>query len=105
MQDRLASLMKFLEESPADAFLLFALAQEYARLGETDKAIETYQSLLAMHPDYVASYYHLAKLQVLLGKTDDAVHTYTKGMEVALAQGDHHAHAELQMAYQELLEM
>jgi tetratricopeptide (TPR) repeat protein len=96
--------MKFLEENPEDAFLLFALAQEYARLGSAEEAIVSYQRLLTLHPDYVASYYHLAKLQVILGKTEDAVHTYTKGMEVALGQGDHHAHGELQMAYQALLD-
>jgi len=104
MQDRLNSLIEFLEETPEDAFLLFALAQEYARLGETDKAIESYQKLTALHPDYVASYYQLAKLLVLTEKHEDAAHTYKKGIHVALAQGDHHAHGELNAAYQNFLD-
>jgi len=54
--------MTFLEASPDDSFLLFAIAKEHEKAGATDEALEYYLKLTATDPDYVGTYYHLGKL-------------------------------------------
>jgi tetratricopeptide (TPR) repeat protein len=64
------------------------------------KAIE----LLNNEPDYVGSYYHLAKLYERNQQTDAAIEIYTKGMEVAKKLKDNHNLNELRSAYDNLVD-
>jgi tetratricopeptide (TPR) repeat protein len=96
---RLDKLLEFLKNEPDDAFLHYALATEYLRLNETDKALEYYEGLLANHPGYVGTYYHLGKLYEALNRKDDAIQTYETGMKTAREQRDNHAFAELQAVH------
>ena len=96
--DRLASLLDFLRDDPDDAFTRFALAQEYAKRGDSDAALQYYEGLVADQPSYVGTYYHLGKLYEALDRSDEAEATYRAGMEVAQKEGDLHARAELQSA-------
>jgi len=100
--DRLAQLLKFLEEDPEDPFTLYALATEY-RSSDKAKAMLFYEQLLAEHKDYVGTYYHAAKLYEELGQNDTAEHTYKKGMQVSRQQGNLHAFSELQQAYNKMM--
>ena len=93
--DRLLQLLEMLEESPGDAFLLFATAKEYEVLGDPEQALEYYQLLLDTDPAYVGLYYHLGKLLEKQGQANAALEIYQKGMEVATAQHDRHAYNEL----------
>jgi tetratricopeptide (TPR) repeat protein len=99
--NRLEKLLEFLQNEPEDEFLLYALATEYLRLNETDKALQYYQNLVDNHPDYVGTYYHLGKLYEALDRKPDAISTYEKGMEVAKRKRDNHAFSELQAIYRE----
>ncbi len=92
---RLIQLKAFLEESPNDSFILFAIAKEYEGLGVDALALEYYLKIVAVEPDYVGTYYHLAKLYEHLEERDLALQTYEKGMTVARKMGDHHALSEL----------
>lgn len=96
--DRLAALLQFYEEDPDDPFTRFALAREYLKAGDTARARDFFESLVADRPDYVGAYYHLGKLYEQLGQKADAVATYRRGIEVAGRQRDAHARAELQDA-------
>jgi tetratricopeptide (TPR) repeat protein len=98
---RLDKLLEFLQNEPGDAFLKYALATEYLRLNETDKALQYYENLMNEHPDYVGTYYHLGKLYEALNRKPDAISTYEKGMEAAKKQRDNHAFSELQAVYRE----
>ena len=100
--ERLAQLFKFLEEDPKDPFTLYAIAMEFQK---TDPlvALKYYEQLLAEHEEYVGTYYHAAKLYAELDKTEEAAATFKKGMLIAQKQADHHAHRELQNAYNEFL--
>ncbi len=96
--DRIQQLLAFKQEEPNDPFLWYSLALEYQK---TDLALaeEHFVHLLKNHPDYVATYYHLAKLWVKMEKIDDAKAVYEKGMEVAQKVHDQHIFKELKSAY------
>lgn len=97
-QDRLTHLLQFYEEDPNDPFTRFALAQEYVKRGEPEKALGIYEKLTIDHPDYVGTYYHLGKLYEGLGRKEQAIATYRTGIAAAQRLRDFHARAELQDA-------
>ena len=100
--DRIEKLMAFLEDSPTDSFLQHALALEYIKTGEDSRARTLFEEILQREPDYIGSYYHLAKLLERLGETESAIAWYEKGMEAARLKGDNHALGELRGAWEEL---
>jgi hypothetical protein len=55
-----------------------------------------------MNPNYIGTYYHLAKLLETLQKTDQAIAVYEQGMEQAKLQNDQHSLNELRAAYEDL---
>lgn len=101
--DRINRIQEFLKASPNDNFLRHALALEYIKIGEDQQARELFTTILTENPDYVGSYYHLAKLLEKLGLTQEAISWYEKGMEAAKAAKDQHAYNELQAAYEDLV--
>jgi Tfp pilus assembly protein PilF len=102
--DRLEKLKELLKAGPTDSFLNHALALEYLKLNEINSAREVFETLLDRDPDYVGSYYHLAKLLEGAGETNLAVKWYEKGMEKARRAGDNHSFNELQAAYEDLVD-
>jgi len=96
--NRIDTLLKFLEDDPQDSFIMFALAKEYEKIGTLKKAHDTYNKLKDMDPDYVGLYYHLAALQIELAMPEKALETYDKGIEVAKKVADFHALSELHTA-------
>lgn len=103
MVSRLEKLETLLAGSPNDPFLKHAIALEYQKLGKDEKAKNIFESLLTKTPEYVGSYYQLAKLLERLGKNDEAIEWYLKGMKVATELNDKHSYNELLLAYEELL--
>ncbi|MFL9484979.1 hypothetical protein ACI6Q2_19495 [Chitinophagaceae bacterium LWZ2-11] len=101
--DRIERINEFLKSSPKDNFLRHALALEYLKIGEDIKAKELFVSILNEFPDYIGSYYHLAKLLEKLEETEEAIKYYEKGMAVAKEIKDQHAYNELQAAYEDLI--
>ena len=101
--DRIEKIKEFLKASPTDNFLQHALALEYNKRGEEDKAQILFEEILTRDPGYIGSYYHLAKLLEHTGDTEGAIKWYEKGMEVAQKAGDNHALSELKSAYEELI--
>ena len=102
MSKRLKQLMGFLESSPNEPFILFAIAKEYEGLGDKPEALKYYLMLQKTSPDYVGTYYHLGKLYEQLQDDKKAFLTYKKGIEVAKIAGDKHSIAELHSAKIEL---
>lgn len=101
--NRIAKIKEFLQENPADNFLRHALALEHIKEGDDAAARSLFEAILSQSPDYVGSYYHLAKLLERAGETDGAIAWYEKGMAAAKAAGDQHAYNELQGAYEDLV--
>ena len=98
---RLDKLLEFIKNEPEDEFLKYALATEYLRLNQVDKALTYYEDLVTNHPGYVGTYYHLGKLYEALNRKPDAITTYENGMTIAKQKRDNHAFSELQAVYRQ----
>jgi tetratricopeptide (TPR) repeat protein len=100
---RLDKLLEFIKNEPDDEFLKYALATEYLRLNQADKALSYYEDLVNNHPGYTGTYYHLGKLYEALNRKEEAISTYEKGMEITKAKRDNHSFSELQAVYREAI--
>ena len=105
MSNRLQQLIDFLQESPNDPFLFYALATEHLKLGHTDEALRHFEALVSDHPEYVGTYYHLGKLYEALGRKEEATMIYEQGMQAARNKRDMHALSELQAAHRAATDM
>lgn len=101
--ERIEKLQEFLRSSPNDSFLKHALALEYIKLKDDQTARQLFEDILSKSPDYIGSYYHLAKLLERIGDTEAAIKCYEKGMTAAKEAKDQHAYNELQAAYEDLV--
>jgi Tfp pilus assembly protein PilF len=104
LMDRVARIMELLKASPADSFLQHALALEHVKTGNETAARQLFESILKGDPNYVGSYYHLAKLLERTGQQKLAIAWYEKGMTACRAMNDNHAYAELKAAYEDLVD-
>ena len=100
---RIERIIEFLNQQPKDNFLRHALALEYIKLGELIKARDLFIEVLTESPNYIGSYYHLAKCLVDLQEIEAAIQWYEKGMEAAKLAKDDHAYRELLAAYEDLV--
>jgi len=101
--NRIEKLQEFLTANPKDNFLRHALALEYIKIGNDADAKTLFETILTESPDYIGSYYHLAKLLERTGDNTNAIAWYEKGMQAAKAAKDNHAYNELQAAYEDLV--
>jgi tetratricopeptide (TPR) repeat protein len=101
--NRIEQIQQLLLQTPTDNFLRHALALEYIKLGKLPEAQQLFEAILTASPNYIGSYYHLAKLLANQNKTVEAIAWYQKGMEAAKAAKDQHAYNELQSAYEDLV--
>ncbi|MEY4041645.1 MAG: hypothetical protein EBR94_04060 [Bacteroidetes bacterium] len=99
---RIEQIRQFLQESPNDSFLRYALAQELQKQGDLNAAREAYLWLTENQPSYVATYYHLGKLLITQGEKEAALAWFNLGIEHAKAAKELHALSELQSAKLEL---
>ncbi len=99
---RIDQIRQFLQDSPNDSFLRYALAQELQKQGDVVAAKEAYLWLTDNQPSYVATYYHLGKLLITQGEKEAALAWFNLGIEHAKAAKELHALSELQSAKLEL---
>ena len=91
----LDQLEKLLAVDPGDAFVLYGLAQEHAKRGDTAKAVEFYDKCLAVDPAYCYASFHKAKTLHEAGRTTQAAEVLREGLSRARAIGDAHAASEI----------
>ena len=101
--NRIERIIEFLNQQPKDNFLRHALALEYIKIGEEVKARNLFLEILTEFPDYIGSYYHLAKVLEKLEQREAAIEWYEKGMAAAKLAKDDHSYRELQAAYEDLV--
>jgi len=98
----IADLEKLLAMDPADPFVLYGLAQEHAKAGDTARAVAFYDRCIAADPAYCYAYFHKAKALELAGDIAGARQSLDKGMQEARRCGDGHAAGEMQGYLEEL---
>jgi len=101
-QSRLQQLLKFFEEDPNDPFNIYALANEYKSFDQ-EKALDYFEILIEKHPEYIATYYHLAHLYIDIGEDGKAKSTFEEGIKIASGNNENLALRELKNAYDEFL--
>ena len=101
--NRIERIQEMLQASPKDNFLRHALALEFIKEEANEEAKQLFINILTDSPDYIGSYYHLAKLLERNGETKAAIEWYEKGMKIAKEAKDNHAYNELQSAYEDLV--
>ena len=99
---RLNQLLEFYKEEPNDPFNIYALATEYKSI-DPEKALTYFELLIENHPNYVATYYHLAHLYLELEKDEEAKITFENGIEKATINNKNLMLRELKSAYDEFM--
>lgn len=91
-------LTKMLDESNPDPFVLYGLAQEYAKKGDHARAIEYFDRCLCVDRLYCYAYYHKARVQEEMGDVAAAKATLAAGLRAAREAHDGHAESEMRGA-------
>lgn len=97
-EDRLDQLFQYLDQDQNDPFLYYAIATEYTRRGELEKALDFFQQTRRRFPAYVGTYYHLGKLLEKLGRKEEAIDVYREGTDCANDAREMNAVRELKEA-------
>lgn len=98
----ISQLEKLLQVDPEDPFVLYGLAQEHTKRGETELAVNFYDRCLAADPTYLYAYYHKARALQQAGRIEEALATVKAGREQAVRAQDAHAAGELSTLQDEL---
>ncbi len=101
-KSRRQMLEDFVAAKPGDAFALYGLAMECANVGDTTAADGHFQTLIRLHPDYVAAFYQYGQMLARLGRIAEARTTLTTGVAVTLKTGNDHARSEMEAALADL---
>ena len=84
-----------LQSDPDDAFCLYGVAQEHAREGRLQEAVEWFSRAIEADPTHAYARFHMAKALEGLGRVDEAVRALRDGLQVARTSGDAKAAGEL----------
>ena len=100
--DRLAMLNEVLAQNPHDAFARYGVAMEYAKNGDTERALDEFNKLLAANPEYTAGYFMAAQTLARAGRNDEAKKMLGDGIVSAKRAGNAHAQSEMEAMLEEL---
>jgi tetratricopeptide (TPR) repeat protein len=96
--ERLGKLQQLLEKSPGDTFLLYAIAMEHKKAGDSGAALEYFDRVILHDWGYCYAYHQKGLLLESLGKVEEAREAYKRGIEAAGKKGDLHAQEEIAAA-------
>jgi predicted Zn-dependent protease len=99
--ERLRMLEQYAKEDPDDPFPSYAMALEWVT-NDPAKAMELFDQLLSVHPDYLPVYYHAGHLLFQSGDSVKAKIIIETGIRKTKAAGDLKALAELKTLYDEI---
>jgi thioredoxin-like negative regulator of GroEL len=102
MKTRRDMLEEFVAQDPDDSFSRYALALEFEKESRVEDALPQLREVIARDPSYVAAYYQLGKLLAQVGQIEEARDVYRRGLDAAMASGDHRARSEMQEALDNL---
>jgi tetratricopeptide (TPR) repeat protein len=97
---RIDIFKQMLVSDPINGSILFGLAKEYEKTGQTEEMIETLERYLAISNDEGNAFGMLARAYEKAGQREKAKETYQRGIEVASA----HGHPSMAEEYKSTLE-
>ena len=100
--DKIAGLKEILALDPKNSFARYGIAVELANRGEIDAAIEEFDKLLSIDPDYTAGYFMVAQTLAKNGLTARAIERLRSGISCAARTDNRHALSEMQSMLDEL---
>jgi cytochrome c-type biogenesis protein CcmH/NrfG len=89
-------LEEMLAEDASDPFLHYGLAMEFVAAGEDAQAVQRFERLFEVAPDYVPAYLQAGQALVRLRRVGDARSVFERGIATAGRLGDAHAAEEMQ---------
>jgi Flp pilus assembly protein TadD len=98
MSTRLEQLQKMLQKDPNDAFLLYGIAMEHKKTGDTTAALEMLAKVVAIDPGHAYAFYQRGQILEMTGDETAARTAYTDGITAAGKSNDTHARSELESA-------
>lgn len=96
------TLARNIQANPDDSFSKFALALEFLKKNNLQRAKLLFEDIYRSDPAYVGVYYHLGKLYERLDHLDKAKTMYNEGIDIASNQDEHRTQKELQEALAQL---
>lgn len=100
--DKIKKLARYVQQNPGDSFSKFALALEFMKKNEVERARMLFESIRDQDPEYLGVYYHLGKLYERIGEPEKAEKSYERGLQVARDKNEARAHRELKEALEQL---
>ncbi|MEP6718486.1 MAG: tetratricopeptide repeat protein [bacterium] len=97
---RIDIFRQMLVNDPINSSILFGLAKEYEKAGQTEEMIETLESYLAISDDEGNAHGMLARAYEKSGRANKARETYQRGIEAATQ----HGHPSMAEEYRTILE-
>jgi tetratricopeptide (TPR) repeat protein len=101
-EKRIAHLREILAQDPNDSFSRYALALEFAGMGNPDEAVQLLEDLLTHNPSYLPAYQQLGSFYAQAHRMKEAAAILKRGIELARQQNDHHTQSEMQEALDDL---
>ena len=101
-EKRIAHLREILSQDPNDSFSRYALALEFAGMGDPPKAVLLLEDLLSRDPSYLPTYQQLGALYAQAHRIEEAAAILNRGIELAQQQNDRHTQSEMQEALDDL---
>ena len=98
MSERLQAFLELAKVDPKNTLVRYGIAMEHKNAGQPDEAVEAFEAVLAINPNYAAAYFHGGQTLEQAGRLEDAKSMYQRGIEVTTRTGDAHTRAELQAA-------
>ncbi len=95
VSNRRQKIEEMLREEPDDIFLRYSLAMELSGESQVDAALKLLLGLCQGTPAYVPAYFRSAQILADLDRVEESRTFLRDGIEVARAQGDHHAAGEM----------
>src|SRR3954466_6095578 len=95
---RMKALQKKLEKEPGDLFLLYAIALEHKKAGDSADALKYLGEVLKRDPLYCVAHQQAAQVHEAAGETEQARQAYRDGIAAAMRKGDQHAREEMEGA-------
>lgn len=99
---KIKKLAGYIKKNPRDSFSKFALALEFMKEEQFNKARILFEDIEQDDPGYDGVYYHLGKLYEMYGRQEDALSTYKKGVKIAANNKHKRNVSELKEALAEL---